>query len=114
MYFFLDAVIGWSTVLYREAQLPDPRPSLLDVFRITFIITYRHESFHYHVESFSTKQEIVQRLQIYRPYVERLRRNVAGTERWLEEALAQAVVLESTFVERQLKLKNAQLRTLLE
>src|SRR5262249_52450709 len=49
-------------------------------------------------ERFAIRQEVIQRKPIYRPYVSIVRTQVACTRDWLEEALAQAVVLESTLL----------------
>lgn len=114
MYFFLDMLIGWAIDLYENStNLPKPKPPIGEVFRLVFIATYRHELFHFHVEQYATKQEVLQRRPIYKPYVEGVRTKVARTERWLEEALAQAVVLESRFVGRQVGMKKAQLQSVL-
>ena len=72
----------------------------IGVFTLLFCAVYRHELFHYHVERFATRLEVLYRHPTYRPYVEDVRHKVAGTSRWLEEALAQAVVLNSSLVSK--------------
>jgi hypothetical protein len=67
-----------------------------------WVLTYRHEQFHFEVELYATRLESALRRPIYRPYVERVRGRVAKTDQWWEEALAQAVVLESKSVKRTL------------
>jgi len=107
MYLFLDKLIEWARLLHASGKyLPDPKPNLLRVFRLLWWLTYRHELFHFHVELFATRLESAIREPRYRPYVERIRSQVAGKPEWWEEALAQAVVLKSTMVKRILGLDS--------
>src|SRR5262249_43258767 len=73
---------------------------LHDVPRLVVTAVYRHELFHYHVERFATRLEVIQRVPVYRPYVDGVFARVARTDQWLEEALAQSTVLRSHFVAR--------------
>lgn len=103
LYLFFEKLIEWADALHQSGQfLPDPKPSLLKVFRLFWLLTYRHELFHFHVERYATRLESALRRPIYRPYVERVRTPVMNSPKWLEEALAQAVVLRSTYVRRTL------------
>jgi hypothetical protein len=94
MYIFLENLIDWTVYVYPKTKDTTP----IGVFTLLFCAVYRHELFHYHVERFATRLEILCRRPTYRPYVEDVRHKVAGTSRWLEEALAQAVVLNSALV----------------
>ena len=116
MYFFLEPLGVWAVELAAEAKAHGLNLSNIDALRLAFYLTYRHELFHYHVERFAIRQEVIQRKPIYRPYEENVFNNqqVANTEDWLEEALAQAVVLESTLVANRLKVKMAAYRKILE
>lgn len=102
-YLFFEKLIEWADALHQSGQfLPDPKPSPLKVFQLLWLVTYRHELFHFHVERYATRLESALRRPIYRPYVERVRTPVMNSDKWLEEALAQAVVLVSTYVKRTL------------
>jgi hypothetical protein len=99
LYIFLEPLLLWTAQVYvNSQQLPKPKPKLLTLLNLLFNVTFRHELFHYHIERFAIRQEVIQRKPIYRPYVSEVRAKVAGTHDWLEEALAQAVVLESTLL----------------
>jgi hypothetical protein len=96
MYLFLDKLIHWAVRIHLfSASLPSPKPSVTAIFNLLFVAVVRHELFHFHVERFALRQEVIQRMPVYRPYVEQVKSQVRQTDRWLEEALAQAVVLES-------------------
>jgi len=100
-YLFFEKLIEWADALHQSGQfLPDPKPSPLKVFQLLWLMTYRHELFHFHVERYATRLESALRRPIYRPYVERVRTPLMNSEKWLEEALAQAVVLKSAFVKK--------------
>ena len=93
----------WAAILHKSGQfLPSPKPPVLSVFKFLWLLTYRHEQFHFQVEHYATRLESAFRRPIYRPYVEQVRTPVSNSSVWWEEALAQAVVLKSTFVKRTL------------
>ena len=103
IYMFPEKLFEWAGALHRSGLfLPDPKPPILKVLQLLWLLTYRHELFHFHVELYATRIESSLRRPIYRPYVERVRALVANTSEWWEEALAQAVVLKSTMVMRKL------------
>ena len=97
IYVFLDNLIDWTCHVYKTQTLPK-KTTPIAVFNFLFNVVLRHELFHYHVERFATRLEVLYRRPTYRPYVENVRYKVAGTTQWLEEALAQAVVLNSTLL----------------
>jgi hypothetical protein len=106
-YLFFEKLIEWAAALHRSGQfLPDPKPSPLKVFQLLWLLTYRHELFHFQVELYATRLESALRHPIYRPYVECVRTPVMNSERWWEEALAQAVVLRSNYVKRTLEIDS--------
>jgi hypothetical protein len=94
---------------FEPFRLPNRLSALLSPFEAMT----NHELFHFYVERFVLKQEVIQRIPIYRPYVERLRSQVRRTDRWLEEALAQAVVLESRLVSRKAGYNRKAIKTML-
>ena len=61
---------------------------------------FRHELFHHQVERFSTKHEILTHTVNFKRYREEVNIPCSGTENWLEEALAEATVLKSVHVFR--------------
>lgn len=113
MYFFPEALIYWAADIWEAAHRLFPTITPSDALWIAFYVTYRHELFHFHVERFAIRQEVLQRRPVFRPYLSRVRRVVTQTEDWLEEALAQAVVLSSTLVANRVGLKMKQLRDIL-
>jgi hypothetical protein len=114
MYFFIEPLFDWAIVLKAEAPKFGLELNPDDALRFAFYITYRHELFHYHVERFAIRHEVAQRKPIYRPYEREVYNKMAGKEFWLEEALAQAVVLESTLVSKRLGFPNSRYRKFLE
>lgn len=116
MYLFLEPLAFWAVDLAAEAKGYGLTIYATDALRLAFYLTYRHELFHYHVERFAIRQEVIQRRAIYRPYEENVfyGKSVANTEDWLEEALAQSVVLESTFVANRLRITMADYRDFLQ
>jgi hypothetical protein len=103
IYMFFEKLLEWACALHGSGQfLPKPKPPICSVFRLLWLLTYRHELFHFHVELYATRIESCVRRAVYRPYVEDVRVVVANTSKWWEEALAQAVVLKSTMVKRML------------
>ena len=111
IYIFLEKLMDQACLLHQHDEfLPDPKPSLLKVFQFLYLFTYRHEQFHFQVEMYATRLESALRRPIYRPYVERVRTHVMNTAEWWEEALAQAVVLKSTFVKRTFGIDTAYMK----
>lgn len=114
MYFFLEPLIDWATDMQRSARRFEVTLDDSTALRLAFYSVYRHELFHFHVEWFAVRQEVLQRKAVYLPYDKEVFQKVANTEDWLEEALAQATVLESTLVAKKLHLSKASYRKLLE
>ena len=103
VYMFLEKLFVWAGMLHASGSyLPNPTPPVMSVFRLLWWLTYRHELFHFHVELFATRLEICSQRPVYRPYVENVGAKVVNSPEWLEEALAQAVVLKSTLVRKAL------------
>jgi hypothetical protein len=96
IYIYFENLAQWTANVWQYSKtLPKPKPQPSDVFCLLFFAVVRHELFHYHVERFATRLEVLLRRPVYRPYVEDVRMKLANSPRWLEEALAQAVVLNS-------------------
>ncbi len=110
-------IAEWTDhLLCTSRDLPSPRPSWEQMFFAPFWVTYRHELFHWHVEAFALRQEVLSRQPVYRPYVERVRGPISKNRpsEWWEEALAQAVVLKSQLVARRSGIRLSKLRKFLE
>ncbi len=116
MWFFLEPLIYWAADLKSEGAKRGLVMSNAVAFDLAFLISYRHELFHYHVERFAIRLEILARKPVYLPYEQQVfsAPTICGTEHWLEEALAQAAVLESSLLWRRTKLPKQPLRLLLE
>ena len=102
--YILPLRIGeWTEFLLRTSRhLPEPKPSWDKLFMALLWVVYRHELFHWHVETFALEHEVLVRRPVYRPYVEKVRVPISrnNPSQWWEEALAQAVVLDSKLVSR--------------
>jgi hypothetical protein len=114
--FFQPGSLSGPTTSFAPEDLPKPRPSWDHLFFTLFWVTYRHELFHWHVEVFALRHEVLLRQPIYRPYVERVRYSISqnNPSEWWEEALAQAVVLDSRLVARRSGIPPKRLRKFLE
>lgn len=116
MYLFLEPLMHWAVDLGIVARALGIPLSSREAFFLAFYATYRHEQFHYHVERFATRQEVIQRSPIYLPYDGNVYSHpaIASTEKWLEEALAQAVVLKSRYLGSKLGRPIGGMRRILE
>jgi hypothetical protein len=116
IYILPARIAEWvDDLIQNNKYLPSPLPSWDHLFFILFWVTYRHELFHWHVEAFALRHEVLVRQPIYRPYVERVRIPISinNPSQWWEEALAQAVVLDSRLVARRAGIRLATLRKFL-
>ena len=114
MYFFLERLVEWAADLQRRARGHGLKLNDSQALRLAFFASYRHELFHFHVEAFCIRQEILSVRPVYRPYDRDVFRKTAHSHDWLEEALAQAVVLESTLVSNRLRLPKRAYRAFME
>jgi len=105
MYFFIASLFDYAALFEREANALGSPLRDTESIRLAFWAVYRHELFHFHVEHAATRQEIIARRPIFRPYVEKVRAEVKHTHKWLEEALAQAVVIGSKLIRGQVALE---------
>jgi hypothetical protein len=100
IYLFAEPLLVWGHLLTQTAQACGFTLTYLQGLSLAVQVAFRHELFHYHVERFGIRSEVLGRQPIYLPY----RNNVFLTRRntpdWLEEALAQAVVLKSKLVSK--------------
>ena len=109
-------IAEWTdNLLQTSKDLPSPPPSWEQLFFALFWVAYRHELFHWHVETFALQHEVLVRRPVYRPYVEQVRYPISthNPSQWWEEALAQAVVLSSRLVARRSGIPLKKLRKFL-
>jgi len=115
VWFFLEPLLWWAADLCavgaRSGLVLDARQA----FNLAFCVTYRHELFHFHVERFAIRQEVLLRKPIYLPYDREVfsHPRIVGTKHWLEEALAQATVLESSWLYKRVGLAKGGLHVFL-
>jgi hypothetical protein len=116
--FFKNKRNGWGIYLFPEIIGPHARrlhEKFKDVISFQHLLEYfiwciyRHELFHFHTEHFATGMEVLMRQPYYLNYQNNIYRKFAMTEDWLEEALAEASVLESRLVANRIGL-TAKLR----
>jgi hypothetical protein len=97
IYLFPDAIFSRSEVLYREKG----KMLGLSLSKVALAFAYavfRHHLFHFQVERFSTKIEILKHEVNYSNYLREVYEKCHESEDWLEEALAEVSVLNSTHV----------------
>jgi len=102
-YLFLENILAWTSDVYhnnKRLAKNDPRSSIMAVFRFCMLVALRHEIFHYQVEKYALKIEASLGHHIYSRYFNDVFLSCAGTADWLEEALAQAVVLDHPFMKQ--------------
>ena len=113
IYLFPSLIIQWAEDLYNSKG----KSLGLTLEEVQLAFTYavfRHELFHYQVECFSTKQEILTHKVNYKTYKENVNRITRNSEDWLEEALAESTVLYSKHVFHHIKIKAQTFRQLYE
>jgi hypothetical protein len=93
MYFYLEPIVEWAADMQKRSSAHGLTLDDSQALRLAFFACYRHELFHFHVESFCVRQEVLTTRPVYRPYDRNVFQKTANTDQWLEEALAQAVVL---------------------
>ena len=98
IYLFPSLLKDRAIWLYEKFKDKYPELNLEDFVRLKVHGTFRHEVFHYQVERFATKLEILTRTPVYKPYNRIVKNQVRGTDDWLEEALAEAAVHKSRFI----------------
>jgi hypothetical protein len=105
--FFANKHNNWGIYLFPELivsqakrlqQKFNSKISIDSCIRLYGYCIYRHELFHYHTELFATAQEVLIRKPFYLNYSKNIYTKYAQTEDWLEEALAEASVLNSRLV----------------
>ena len=84
VYLTLTGIIYLSEVFQRYECDPHMATKAARYF------LYYHEYFHHRVESFATRVELITGRPAYRTGIEQRYQAVAGTDEWLEEALANA------------------------
>ena len=112
IYLYFEPMIRWAATLYLVLHHKGETISFAQAFHLVWFAVFRHELFHYHVERFATRQEIAQRKPVYIPYKNNVfgHSSIRDTEDWMEEALAQAVVLKSKLVCNKLGIGEKKLR----
>jgi hypothetical protein len=104
IYLFPSLIKDRAQWLYDKCHKDFPKIKFEDYVRVKVHGTFRHEVFHYQVERFATKLEILSRTPIYKPYNRNVEWQVRGTEQWLEEALAESAVHTSRYIGGRTKL----------
>lgn len=94
IYLFKDNIQSRVTVLHEIFKDKIDRDTLLRMYEYA---VYRHELFHYQVERFATKIEIIKQQRIYGPS-RRINQVFKKSADWLEEALAESSVVNSKLV----------------
>ncbi len=117
IYLFVDLIEERAEELYFvQDRLPKPFHMLhrQEIKMLYYYAVYRHEFFHYQTEVFTTNAEVLSEKPLYINYKQYVEKYVRNTEHWLEEALAEATVLNSTLVMRKAKLSKAALKAIYE
>ncbi|MFN4763717.1 hypothetical protein ACKGJN_11375 [Gillisia sp. Q332] len=113
VYLFPEAIFQWAKNLYQVKG----KSLGLSLRQVELAFTYavfRHELFHHQVECFSTKQEVLNHKVNYNAYGDNVNGPCSKSEDWLEEALAEATVLNSKHVYHNTKIKAPIFRKLYE
>jgi hypothetical protein len=98
---FPEIIFSHAIGLY---EIFKPKGHTRDQFLLMyFYANYRHELFHYQTERYATKLELITHQPHYRS-LDMIRDQVKNTEDWLEEALAEACVLNSILVSNRSKM----------
>lgn len=115
VWLFLEPLLWWAADLRAAGARAGLVLDARQAFNLAFCVTYRHELFHFHVERFAIRQEVLLRKPIYLPYDREVfsHPRIVGTKHWLEEALAQATVLESSWLYKRVGLAKCGLRAFL-
>jgi len=103
--YLFPEVIGPHVTTLHETFKCDLREDNLLRFYIWCV--YRHELFHFHTESFSTGQEVLNRKPLYLKYRKDIYEKYMYSEHLLEEALAEASVLSSRLVAKRIRIDSA-------
>ena len=90
-----EPILEHSNYLYhsQEEYLGTELLSLEEVQRIFIYCVFRHETFHYQVETFATRMELIQNRALYLPFQYDVEPQVINSKHWLEEALAESTVV---------------------
>lgn len=110
IYLFKEIIESRILTLY---SLFSQKISLQELKQLYYYAIYRHELFHYQVERFATKIELITKKQVYRPS-RTLFNQVRNSEDWLEEALAENAVTKSTLVSKRTNVKATLLKEIYE
>jgi hypothetical protein len=92
IYLFPEIIIGHAHSLFDFFK--SENYSFNEILIMYFFAVYRHELFHYQTERYATKLELITHQPHYRS-LDIIREQVKNSEDWLEEALAEATVLDS-------------------
>ena len=110
IYLFKEIIESRILTLY---SLFNHKISLRELKQLYYYAIYRHELFHYQVERFSTKIELITKKQVYEPS-RILFQQVMNSEDWLEEALAENAVTKSKLVSVRTNIKSSLLKEIYE
>lgn len=113
IYLFPDAIMSRANKLYNDIG----KRLGLSLKQVQYAYSYavfRHQLFHHQVERFSTKYEILSNQVNFKKYKENVNIPTRGTYEWLEEALAEATVLNSVHVSRNIEMNQETFKKLYE
>lgn len=95
IYLFPELIIERASALFHEIN---EGLAWWEHLMFYWYAVYRHELFHYQVERFATRLEMLFNKPFYKPYQSTVSYQVQHSEDWLEEALAENAVLNSRLV----------------
>ena len=100
IYLMKEPILEHCDLLYhsQEEYLGKEILTYEEVQQIFIYCIFRHETFHYQVETFVTRMELIQNKALYLPYQYDVEPIVMNSKHWLEEALAESTVIRSRYV----------------
>lgn len=100
IYLMKEPILEHCNFLYhsQEEFLGKEALSYEEVHQIFIYCIFRHETFHYQVETFVTRMELIQNKALYLPFQSDVEPLVMNSKHWLEEALAESSVVRSRYV----------------
>lgn len=100
IYLMKEPILEHCNLLYhsQEEFLGQEILSYEEVQQVFIYCIFRHETFHYQVETFVTRMELIRNKALYLPFQAEVESLVQNSKHWLEEALAESSVVRSKYV----------------